>query len=169
MINISRESEINLINILIDQDIISGKDLANIKKVSTEGEKSQLDAVFELKLTDEEKILELLVKEQSLAVVDLSTMDIAEEIKTVLPSNYVNMNFIAPFKVEDNTLHIAISDSSKLSLMRNLKTITKKEIELHAAKITHISDFIDKLLKEGGETTISILASKVIFWSYFFQ
>ena len=30
MINISRESEINLINILIDQDIISGKDLANI-------------------------------------------------------------------------------------------------------------------------------------------
>ena len=32
MINISRESEINLINILIDQDIISGKDLINIKK-----------------------------------------------------------------------------------------------------------------------------------------
>ena len=32
MINISRESEINLINILIDQDIISGKDLAEIKK-----------------------------------------------------------------------------------------------------------------------------------------
>ena len=37
MINISRESEINLINILIDQDIISGKDLPNIKKISTEG------------------------------------------------------------------------------------------------------------------------------------
>ncbi len=34
MINISRESEINLINILIDQDIISGKDLPNIKKIS---------------------------------------------------------------------------------------------------------------------------------------
>ena len=40
------------------------------------------------------------------------------------------MNFIAPFKVEGKTLHIAISDSSKLSLMRNLKTITKKNIEL---------------------------------------
>ena len=39
MINISRESEINLINILIDQDIISGKDLINIKKISTEGQK----------------------------------------------------------------------------------------------------------------------------------
>ena len=59
MINISRESEINLINILIDQDIISGKDLVEIKKISGEGEKSQLDAVFELNLTDEEKILDL--------------------------------------------------------------------------------------------------------------
>ena len=34
MIDISRESEINLINILIDQDIISGKDLIDIKKAS---------------------------------------------------------------------------------------------------------------------------------------
>ena len=48
MIDISRESEINLINILIDQDIISGKDLIDIKKASSEGNKSQLDAVFEL-------------------------------------------------------------------------------------------------------------------------
>ena len=49
------------------------------------------------------------------------------------------MNFIAPFKIDEGTLHIAISDSSKLSLMRNLKTITKKDIELHGAKVSQIS------------------------------
>ena len=154
MIDISRESEINLINILIDQDIISGKDLIDIKKASSEGEKSQLDAVFELKLTD--KILDLLVKEQSLQVVDLSNIQIPDDVRSVLPSNYIRMNFIAPFKIEGKTLHIAISDSSKLSLMRNLKTITKKDIELHAAKVTQISDYIQKLLKEG-ETTIEAI------------
>ena len=153
MIKISRESEINLINILIDQDIISGKDLANIKKISTEGEKSQLDAVFELSLTDEDKILDLLVSEQSLTVIDLNSQEITDDIRTILPSNYINMNFIAPFKIEGNTLHIAIPDSSKLSLMRNLRTITKKEIELHAAKVTEISAFIEKLVVDG-ETTI---------------
>tara|TARA_B100001057_G_scaffold200015_1_gene200718 strand:+ start:15391 stop:17136 length:1746 start_codon:yes stop_codon:yes gene_type:complete len=157
--NISRESEVNLINILIDQDIISGKDLINIKKKSTEGQKSQLDAIFELNLTDEEKILDLLVSEQSLSVVDLSTMVVADEVKSVLPSNYINMNFIAPFKVENKVLHIAIPDSSKLSLMRNLKTITKMDIELHAAKISHISVFIEKLLKEG-ETTIEAIQKR---------
>ena len=54
MLKISRESEINLINVLIDHDIISGKDLPNIKKVSSEKNSSQIDAVFELKLTDEQ-------------------------------------------------------------------------------------------------------------------
>ena len=62
MIDISRESEINLINILIDQDIISGKDLINIKKISSENNKSQIESIFELKLTDEQKIINLLKK-----------------------------------------------------------------------------------------------------------
>ena len=97
MLKISRESEINLINVLIDNDIISGKDLINIKKISTEGNKSQIDAVFELKLTDEKQIVDVLVKEQSLDVVDLSKHAITDEIKSVLPSNYINVNFVAPF------------------------------------------------------------------------
>ena len=153
MLKISRESEINLINVLIDHDIISGKDLPNIKKLSSDGNKSQIDAVFELKLTDEKKILDVLVKEQNLEVVDLTKIQIDESFKTVLPSNYINMNFVAPFKVEGKTLHIAISDSSKLGLMRNLKAITKKNIELHAAKVSQISDFIEKLLSESGDVT----------------
>ena len=153
MLKISRESEINLINVLIDHDIISGKDLANIKKVSAEKKKSQIDAVFELKLTDENKILDVLVKEQNLEVVDLSKVQITNDIKTVLPSNYINMNFVAPFKLEGKTLHIAISDSSKLGLMRNLKAITKKNIELHAAKVSQISEYIEKLLSESGDVT----------------
>ncbi len=156
MINISRESEINLINILIDQDIISGKDLAEIKKISSDGNKSQLDAVFELNLTDEQKILDLLVHDQSLDVVDLSAVVVTEELKAVLPSNYINMNFIAPFKIEGKVLHIAISDISKLSLMRNLRTITKMDIELHAAKVSDISNFVDKLLADGEKTISDI-------------
>ena len=156
MIKISRESEINLINILIDQDVISGKDLIDIKKKSSDGDKSQIDAVFELNLTDEDKILDLLVKEQSLDIADLATYEISDEIKSVLPSNYINMNFIAPFKIEENVLHIAIPDSSKLSLMRNLKTITKKNIELHAAKLSEISAHIDRLTVDGETTMQSI-------------
>ena len=153
MLKISRESEIGLINILIDHDIISGKDLPKIKKLSAEANKSQIDAVFELKLTDENKILDVLIKEQNLEIVDLSKVEVNDDVKSVLPSNYIKMNFIAPFKVEGKVLHIAIPDSSKLSLMRNLKAITKKNIELHAATVSQISSFVEKLLSESGNVT----------------
>ncbi len=155
MLKISRESEINLVNVLIDNDIISGKDLINIKKVSTESNKSQIDAIFELKLTDEQKIIDLLIKEQNLETVDLKKVEITEEIKSVLPSNYIKMNFVAPFQVDGKTLHIAIPDSSKLGLMRNLKAITKKNIELHAAKVSDISEFIERLSSDADEVTIA--------------
>jgi len=120
-----------------------------------------LDAVFELKLTDEDKILDLLVKDQSLEIVDLSGIEPSKELQKILPANYINMNFIAPFKIaaDGKTLHIAISDISKLSLMRNLKTITKKNIELHAAKVSQISEFIDKLLI-NNKTTIKSIKEK---------
>ena len=155
MLKISRESEINLVNVLIDNDIISGKDLIDIKKVSTENNKSQIDAIFELNLTNEQKIIDLLIKEQNLETVDLKKVEISEDVKTVLPSNYIKINFVAPFKIEGKTLHIAISDSSKLGLMRNLKAITKKNIELHAAKISDISEYIERLASETDEVTIA--------------
>ena len=159
MFKISRESEINLVNVLIDNDIISGKDLIDIKKVSTENNKSQIDAIFELKLTDEKKIIDLLIKEQNLEIIDLKSVEITEEVKTVLPSNYIKMNFVAPFKIDGKTLHMAIPDSSKLGLMRNLKAITKKDIELHAAKITDISEYIERLSSETDEVTIASIRS----------
>ena len=39
--------------------------------------------------------------------------------------------------------------------MRNLKAITKKNIELHAAKITDISEYIERLASETDEVTIA--------------
>ena len=65
--------------------------------------------------------MDLLVNEQSLDIIDLSTQEITDELKSILPSNYINMNFIAPFKVEDNILHIAIPDSSKIKLDEKFK------------------------------------------------
>ena len=160
MLKISRESEINLINVLIDNDVISGKDLINIKKTSTEGNKSQIEAVFDLKLTDEKRILDILVKEQNLEIIDLAKVEISDDVKTVLPSNYIKVNFVAPFKIDGKTLHIAIPDSSKLTLMRNLKAITKKNIELHAAPLTQISEFIERISNERGKWKEIILKNK---------
>jgi len=70
------------------------------------------------------------------------------------------MNFVAPFKIDGKTLHMAIPDSSKLGLMRNLKAITKKNIELHAAKISDISEYIERLSNETDEVTIASIRNE---------
>ena len=126
MLKISRESEINLINVLIDNDIISGKDLPNIKKVSTEKNKSQIDAVFELKLCDEDKILDLLVKDQNLDVVELDNLEITDEVKTVLPATKTlaprSNNLFELSSVTPPSISINASDSELI--MRFLSWVT---------------------------------------------
>ena len=91
-------------------------DLINIKKVSAEENKSQIDSVFELKLTDEQKILDVLIKEQNLETVDLTKIELNNDVKTVLPSNYIKTNFVAPFKVEGNPEDIAREQAEKLEI-----------------------------------------------------
>ena len=41
--------------------------------------------------------------------------------------------------------------------MRNLKAITKKNIELHAAPLTQISEFIERISNESGEVTTATI------------
>ena len=66
---------------------------------------------------------------------------------------------MVPFEIHGETLKIAIPDGSKLSLMKNLKTMTKMEPELYAASITDISDFIDRM--SGGSKKTSQQAEKL--------
>ena len=149
MLKISRDSEVNLINLMIDHNLIFAKDLINIRKISNNGTKSQIECIFELNLTNEDSIMSILVKEQDLEVVDLSEINASDELKNALPEEFIVDNFIVPFKSNDENLHIAISDSSKLNLIRNLKIISKKKIELHAAKISQISSLIEKLYPQS--------------------
>ena len=128
MLKISRDSEVNLINLMIDHNLIFAKDLINIRKISNNGTKSQIECIFELNLTNEDSIMSILVKEQDLEVVDLSEINASDELKNALPEEFIVDNFIVPFKSNDENLHIAISDSSKLNLIRNLKIISKKKL-----------------------------------------
>ena len=83
-------------------------------------DKTQLEAVFQLELTDEDKILDLLISEQSLEIIDLTTIEITDELKTILPSNYINMNFIAPFKIDFVLSGITKSASNSIFTPRPL-------------------------------------------------
>ena len=160
MLATSKESQNNLINILVDRKVLDPTEVSKTKSELKENNQldkiSLIDALLNKNIISEDKILQILVKEHSFSVVNLHDIQISDEtheILQLLQYGYLEYYFIAPFKLENDILHIAISDSSKLRLMRNLKTITKKDIELHATKISDIKHFLEKAKQENPELT----------------
>ena len=143
-------SEQNILNMLLDHSLIDSKQLQQIKTMSKEVGKSKLETAFELNFTDEKKILKLLSSSYSLPIVDLKPYKPNEKLKKIVPINYIIDNSLVPFEISNQTLKIAIPDASKLSLMKNLKTITKMDPELYAASISDINDFIQRIT--GGKS-----------------
>ena len=152
-IQLDTTSEQNILNMLMDQSVISVDQMTKIKAMSKEIGKSRLETAFELNLTDEKKIIEILSKSYSLDTVDLKKYKINDKLKKIVPLDYIRSNTLVPFEIANGILKIAIPDASKLSLMKNLKTMTKMDPELYAATISDIGDFITRM--SGGEVKLS--------------
>ena len=148
-IQLDTTSEQNILNMLMDQAVINADQMTKIKAMSKEIGKSRLETAFELNLTDEKKIITILSKVYSLDTVDLKKYKINDKLKKVVPLDYIRSNTLVPFEIANGILKIAIPDASKLSLMKNLKTITKMDPELYAATISDIGGFITRM--SGGE------------------
>ena len=92
MLKINRDSEISLINLMIDHDLISAKDLLTIRKISNKATKPQIECVFELNSTNEDSLMDILVKEQDLEIIDLSTIQVSSELKNSIPQELMVNN-----------------------------------------------------------------------------
>ena len=146
-INLDPQSEQSILNMLLDHSVLNDNSVSKIINTSKEIGKTKIETAIELKLTDEQKILKILSSSYSLDIVDLNEKKIDEKIKKILDLRFVEDNHIVPFEISGSTLKIAIPDGSKLSLMKNLKTMTQMEPELYAASISNINDFIARLKK----------------------
>ena len=146
-INLDTKSEQSILNMLLDHNALNDNSISKINNTSKEIGKTKIETAIELKLTNEEKILKLLSSSYSLEIVDLDEKKIDEKIKKVLDLRFIEDNHLVPFEINGSTLKIAIPDGSKLSLMKNLKTMTQMEPELYAASISNINDFISRLKK----------------------
>ena len=160
MLRLDNTSEQNILNMLMDHSLISSEQMHQITTMSKEVGKSKLETAFELNLATEKKILKLLSTTYSLPIVDLKPYKVDEKLKKIVDARYIKENSLVPFEIGDETLKIAIPDASKLSLMKNLKTITKMDPELYAASISDINDFINRLVGEDTAETKRIDTKK---------
>ena len=144
-------SEQNILNMLMEGSVISEDQMSKINITSPEIGKTKLETAFELNFVDESKILKILSTNYSLPLIDLSKKVIDPKIKKIIDLRYIQDNLLVPFEMAEGVLKIAIADASKLSLMKNLKTMTKMEPELYAASISAVNEFIDRLSKQDSK------------------
>ena len=147
-IKIDLNSQQNILNMLMDSSHISAEQMTKINTTSKEIGKTKLETAIELNFTDEEKIKKTLSTNYSVEEVSLDKKVIDPKIKKIIDLRYIEDNWLVPFEIGQGVLKIAIADSSKLGLMKNLKTMTKMEPELYAATITDLSAFIERMTRQ---------------------
>ena len=147
MIKIDQSSEQNILNMLMEHSLVDFNQVKKITEISKESGKSRLEIAFDLNYADEAKVLKLLSTSYSLPIINLKDHSLSDDVKKIIPINYIQTNSLVPFEISGKNIKIAIADASKLSLLKNLKTITGLEPELYAASISDIQVFIAKLQK----------------------
>ncbi|OUV98955.1 MAG: hypothetical protein CBD02_00280, partial [Candidatus Pelagibacter sp. TMED142] len=144
-IKLDFNSEQNILSMLLESSSISEDQMSKINSNSKEIGKTKLETAIELNFTDEAKIQKTLSTNYSLELISLEKRVIDPKIKKIIDLRYIQDNLLVPFEIGEGILKIAIADASKLGLMKNLKTMTKMEPELYAAKISDINEFIDRM------------------------
>ena len=147
MIRLDNTSEQSIITMLRDNNVLNIDQIKQIETLSKESGKSQLETAFELNITNDSKIAKLLSESFSIPLVSLEQVKITKGLKKYAELSYLKDNTIIPFAVEGEIIKVAIPDASKLSLLKNIQSLTKLEPELYAASLKDIGKFIIRLDK----------------------
>ena len=147
MIRLDNTSEQSIITMLRDNNVLNHDQVKQIETLSKESGKSQLETAFELNITNDIKIAKLLSESFSIPLANLEQIKISKEVKKFAELRYLKDNTIIPFAVDGGKIKVAIPDASKLSLLKNIQSLTKLEPELHAASLKEIGQFIVRLDK----------------------
>ena len=145
MIRLDYTSEKSIINMLRDHNALSAQQIKQIETLSQESGKSQIETAFELNITNDTKVAQLLSDSFSIPLVNLNEIKLSDNLKKYTEIRFLKENYIIPFEVDTKSIKVAIADASKFSLIKNIQSLTNLQPELYAASINQISGFITRL------------------------
>ena len=145
MIRLDYTSEKSIINMLRDHNALSVQQIKQIETLSQESGKSQIETAFELNITNDTKVAQLLSDSFSIPLINLNEIKLSDNLKKYTEIRFLKENYIIPFEVDTKSIKVAIADASKFSLIKNIQSLTNLQPELYAASINQISGFITRL------------------------
>jgi len=144
--------------ILITQGAVSAEQLAEAARVAESGGTKVHDEIVKLGYAPPEKVMAALGKAFRLKVVNLTSMEVPQDVVELLPESVARENTIFPLEETGNALRLVTSDPTDMDLQEKLRFILNRDIEMSLAPRGQIVEAINRHYGQSdGESADSML------------
>ena len=146
MFKISPDSAKSVASLLLSKGEITDDQMQSVNKISSETGMNVIQLILENNYATQDSIVAAIAKASSLPILKISEAEVDKEALKLLPNDFCRSNRLLPYKIENEVLHIAISDHTRLSLAGNLKLIAKRQVEF---TLTNFSNLFETMVAVG--------------------
>ncbi len=144
--------------ILVSEGVISAEQLAEAVRIAQSSGKKVQDEVVRLGYAPGEKVMKALAKAFRMPFVDLSGIEVEEDVVGKLPESVARENTIFPLADLGGTLRVATCDPSDMDAQEKLRFILNRDIEMAIAPREQIVEAINRHYGlSDGESADSML------------
>ncbi len=145
-----------LADVLIAEKVVNADQLAKLLDESRKANVRFVDALIAKKVIDEGALLQIFAKHYRMTIVDVSGLDLDQELVALISAALCKKHRILPFGKRGNTLVIATSDPTNVQCLDEIRFQTRLRVEQVLCAPSVLNEIIER---EWGADTISNMAS----------
>ncbi|NOY81369.1 MAG: Flp pilus assembly complex ATPase component [Kiritimatiellaeota bacterium] len=145
-------------HLLLDNKIATESQLEEIYAEHERTGKAFTTVLFNYEIISEDDFLQLLADNLATEVVDLTTLDIPEELTEKLNASIARLYEIVPVREEDGVLCVAAKDPLNYRMIDELNYVLGQECRILVARAVDIDDALDKYYPQQMDSVRDILA-----------
>ncbi len=145
-------------DLLLRRGVVSLDQLSEATNVSRDNDMPIGDALVQLGYAEPNAVYQALAEFHKLEFVDLTSERIEDEVIQLVPESVARENSVIPYKMEEGTLHVLLSDPFDLETIEKLRFILNQKVETALAPREMIQEAINRYYGQvEGESADSIL------------
>ncbi|HXT41563.1 MAG TPA: type II secretion system ATPase GspE [Candidatus Angelobacter sp.] len=150
-------SSIPLLALIQERGLVDDLQLEEVLQEHTRSGKPPIQILQDFGLLDLETILQLMAEHLSTEVVELSDLDLAEDVLKTVPATAARMHQCLPVALHGSTVRIALADPLNPAVVDELNYLTGKEVQVVVADPAQIEKAINKFYGQESESVGDIL------------
>lgn len=162
MINLMENQKKDVADLLFEAGKITAKQLEQVRRHQTRVNQPQHRLLVELNIATEEDTYRALAQINNMQYVDLSKLEIPQEILNSVPLKLIFHYRMVPISAEGDTLTVALSEPLKQLELGNLRLVLNRKLRTVIASPSAIHNFLKNKFGLGAATIEKLRQEKGI-------